>query len=417
MGQRPSDLHPSAAFLLLVDLGQEVQGRPVEVVESRPRVTRLDHVGRATDGDLAGRLCHEPEVLGHREPRLELGGRERHLVEQRRGAAAVAHPGDPRAHAVPRTRLERGGHLPRKLLAEPGRDGPVERQADAEQPVVDQHGDLLGESLLEAQPDQISARELQQLRRSGPHGQQAPSRSSPHPADREDRAPLLDAAEVPTPALDRARLELHEKHVDPAGVHEPDRLGIIERQRAVGGGPLPPAVGQEFLDEKSGWITFCLEWGERRWQVGRRLGRRRPVRPDPEAPSTPGSATSVRFRDWARPADRRPGRTWCETSRAYSPWRSAISSSWVPRWTTWPPLRTMISSQSRIVVSRWAMIKQVQPRRRRLSLTTRSVFGSSALEASSRITRLGSRARARAIWSRWRWPPEKFRACSATTAL
>ena len=35
----------------------------------------------------------------------------------------------------------------------------------------------------------------------------------------------------------------------------------------------------------------------------------------------------------------------------------------------------MISSQSRIVVSRWAMIRQVQPRRRRLSSTIASVFG------------------------------------------
>ena len=70
----------------------------------------------------------------------------------------------------------------------------------------------------------------------------------------------------------------------------------------------------------------------------------------------------------------------------------------------------MISSQSRIVVSRWAMIRQVQPRRRRLSSTIISVLGSSALVASSRIKRLGSRTRARAICSRWRWPPEKFRA-------
>ncbi len=77
----------------------------------------------------------------------------------------------------------------------------------------------------------------------------------------------------------------------------------------------------------------------------------------------------------------------------------------------------MISSQSRIVVSRWAMIRQVQPRRRRLSSTILSVLGSSALVASSRIRRLGSRTRALAICSRWRWPPEKFRPCSATAAL
>ena len=49
----------------------------------------------------------------------------------------------------------------------------------------------------------------------------------------------------------------------------------------------------------------------------------------------------------------------------------------------------MISSQSRIVVSRWAMIRQVQPRRRRLSSTIVSVLGSSALVASSRIKQAG----------------------------
>ena len=77
----------------------------------------------------------------------------------------------------------------------------------------------------------------------------------------------------------------------------------------------------------------------------------------------------------------------------------------------------MIRSQSRIVVSRCAMIRQVQPRRRRLSSTIISVFGSSALVASSRIKRLGLRTSARAICSRWRWPPEKFRPCSLTAAL
>ena len=45
------------------------------------------------------------------------------------------------------------------------------------------------------------------------------------------------------------------------------------------------------------------------------------------------------------------------------PGRSA--SSWVPRWTTVPRSSTTISSQSRIVLSRWATIRHVQPRRRR----------------------------------------------------
>ena len=57
------------------------------------------------------------------------------------------------------------------------------------------------------------------------------------------------------------------------------------------------------------------------------------------------------------------------------PCGSAINWSCVPRWTTRPAERTMISSQSRIVLSRWAMIRQVQPRRRRWSSTIASVFG------------------------------------------
>ena len=53
-------------------------------------------------------------------------------------------------------------------------------------------------------------------------------------------------------------------------------------------------------------------------------------------------------------------------SRAYGP-STSFSSSWVPRWTTLPRSRTMISSASRMVLRRWATIRQVQPRRRRLS--------------------------------------------------
>ncbi len=50
-----------------------------------------------------------------------------------------------------------------------------------------------------------------------------------------------------------------------------------------------------------------------------------------------------------------------------------------------PRSSTMISSQSRIVLRRCATIRQVQPRRRRLSSIRCSVTGSSALVASSRI--------------------------------
>ena len=60
-----------------------------------------------------------------------------------------------------------------------------------------------------------------------------------------------------------------------------------------------------------------------------------------------GAAEGIRIKE-KRP-DRGPGSAWCDTSGAYSPSASAISSSCVPRWTTRPPARTMISSQSRIV--------------------------------------------------------------------
>ena len=57
-------------------------------------------------------------------------------------------------------------------------------------------------------------------------------------------------------------------------------------------------------------------------------------------------------------------------------------SSWVPRCTTTPRSRTTISSQSRIVLSRWATIMQVQPRRRRLSAT---IFSTARIEGAGRL--------------------------------
>ena len=74
----------------------------------------------------------------------------------------------------------------------------------------------------------------------------------------------------------------------------------------------------------------------------------------------------------------------------------------------------MISSASRTVDSRCAMITQAQPRRRRLSAITCSVSGSSALVASSSTSRAGLGTRARASSSRCRWPPLKFRPPSST---
>ncbi len=78
----------------------------------------------------------------------------------------------------------------------------------------------------------------------------------------------------------------------------------------------------------------------------------------------------------------------------------ASRSSCVPRWTTLPLSRTMISSQSRIVLRRCAMMMQVQPRRRRLSSIRVSVVGSSALrrlvEDDDRRVRRPARGRSRA---------------------
>ncbi len=69
---------------------------------------------------------------------------------------------------------------------------------------------------------------------------------------------------------------------------------------------------------------------------------------------------------------------------------------------------TMISSLSRMVLSRCAMMIVVQPRRRMLSSIIISVVGSSALVASSITTMVGSPTRARAISRRWHWPPLKL---------
>ena len=69
-----------------------------------------------------------------------------------------------------------------------------------------------------------------------------------------------------------------------------------------------------------------------------------------------------------------PGRSVRRASRARRP----------RRWSS-----TMISSQSRMVLSRWAMMRQVQPRRRSARSIRSSVTGSRALVASSRMTMRG----------------------------
>ena len=77
---------------------------------------------------------------------------------------------------------------------------------------------------------------------------------------------------------------------------------------------------------------------------------------------------------------------------------------------------TTISSASEIVESRWATTKVVRP-----SITSRSprliaasVRASTEEVASSRIRIRGSAISARAIATRWRWPPESVRPRSPT---
>ena len=57
---------------------------------------------------------------------------------------------------------------------------------------------------LEAESDQVASGELQQLGRPGADGHQAAAGSAPDPADREDRAALIHAAEVPPATGSRA---------------------------------------------------------------------------------------------------------------------------------------------------------------------------------------------------------------------
>ena len=77
---------------------------------------------------------------------------------------------------------------------------------------------------------------------------------------------------------------------------------------------------------------------------------------------------------------------------------------------------TTISSASEIVESRWAMTKVVRPSiaSRRPRLIAASVVASTEEVASSRIRIRGSASSARAIATRWRWPPERVSPRSPT---
>ena len=92
---------------------------------------------------------------------------------------------------------------------------------------------------------------------------------------------------------------------------------------------------------------------------------------------------------------------------AYSGERSS-SSACVPRAAIRPSSSTTMSSASAIVESRWAITNVVRPAitSRSAVLIACSVEASTDEVASSRIRMRGSLSSARAIATRWRWPPE-----------
>ncbi len=125
-------------------------------------------------------------------------------IEKSRRAEQVAHPGDSLAHAEAGVALEIGDRALAQLVTwrRSGESGQC--TADADHPVVDQHGHLLGKIFLEAQPDQVAPGEFQELSSPGADGQQAAPRSTAYSADREDRTPFLDPAQM-TPSARRSR--------------------------------------------------------------------------------------------------------------------------------------------------------------------------------------------------------------------
>ncbi len=220
------------------------------------------------------------------------------------------------------------------------------------------------------------------------------------PADGEDRAPLVHPAEMPPPSRPPVESGKSEEDIDLTSRDPPDRLGIIQRQGAVGCRFFADTEGQQFLDQEPGQV-----------QLGRGGSRRQSIRRNPEQLRGPGVGRGM-VGVIRNPGDAVHGRlpaVSCQTRRlqcgqvllgqqprVLSP-RVGDQLIVRARWTTRPAESTMISSQSRMVLSRWAMIRQVQPRRRRWSSTMASVLGSSALVASSRTKRLGSRTSDRAI--------------------
>ena len=120
-------------------------------------------------------------------------------------------------------------------------------------------------------------------------------------------------------------------------------------------------------------------------------------------------AVSADGRAWTSPV-------WMRHNAAYRP-GDDTSSSWVPDSTTRPASSTWMRSAWRTVDSRWAITMTV--RSRPTSSSERwmeaSVSLSTAEVASSSTSTGGSLRMARAIDSRWRWPPDSFWPRSPTT--
>jgi len=95
----------------------------------------------------------------------------------------------------------------------------------------------------------------------------------------------------------------------------------------------------------------------------------------------------------------------------------ARSSSGLPRSTMRPSSTTSTVSASRIVESRWAMMKLVRPRMRPImpSWMCSSVRASTELVASSSTSRAGEASTARAMAISWRWPWLRLAPLSAST--
>ena len=98
--------------------------------------------------------------------------------------------------------------------------------------------------------------------------------------------------------------------------------------------------------------------------------------------------------------------TICRLAKSKNRPSLLIKSLYVPHCTIWPSCITTILSAFFIVLSRCAITIRVACRLSRLSLTTACVLLSKALVASSKNKIRGRFTMARAIYSRWRCPPE-----------